>query len=151
MIVASPLMTADWSDQQRAVFNAQMSAWQKDEVVGVLLALFLGTFGAHHFYLRRPGLGVLYILFCWTGVPTIISLVECFFMPGRVRQYNLGLATYFASQLGAAAPPETTVPSEASLICPACGAALPADANFCSRCGSKTSEPKDLAVRTTIP
>jgi TM2 domain-containing membrane protein YozV len=137
MIVSSPLMTANWNDQQRAVFNAQMSAWQKDEVVGVLLALFLGTFGAHHFYLRKPGLGIVYILFCWTGIPTIISFVECFFMPGRVRQFNLALATYFGSQVAAMSP--TTSPAYAGTLdaCAVCGAPLPAGSNFCGRCGSR--------------
>ena len=104
MIATTPIVDAAWNDQQRALFQAQMSAWQKDEVVGVLLALFLGTFGAHHFYLRRTGLGILYLIFSFTGIPTIVSLVECFFMPGRVRQYNLGLATYFAGQLGVPYP-----------------------------------------------
>jgi TM2 domain-containing membrane protein YozV len=139
MIVASPVMTASWNDQQRAVFQAQMSAWQKDEVVGVLLALFLGTFGAHQFYLRRPGLGILYVAFCWTGIPTIVSFVECFFMPGRVRQFNLALATYFAAQLGAAAPAAAPAPPVVSQLCPACGCTIPAGSNFCGRCGSSTA------------
>src|ERR1700739_680751 len=142
MIVPAPLAEAGWTDQQRAFFQAQMSAWQKDEVVGVLLALFLGTFGAHHFYLRKNGLGILYIIFCWTGIPTIISIVECFFMPGRVRQFNLALATYFASQLAATAPltASTTNPPAlaATQSCPACGAPIPAGANFCGRCGTRT-------------
>jgi TM2 domain-containing membrane protein YozV len=137
MIAASPVMTANWSDEQRAVFQAQMSAWQKDEVVGVLLALFLGTFGAHHFYLRRPGLGILYIVFCWTGIPTIISIVECFFMPGRVRQFNLALATYFASQLAATPPAANPVPAASTQQCPVCKAQIPEGANFCGRCGAK--------------
>jgi TM2 domain-containing membrane protein YozV len=137
MIAATQAMAAGWTDEQRAIFQAQMSAWQKDEVVGVLLALFLGTFGAHHFYLRRPGLGILYILFCWTGIPTIISIVECFFMPGRVRQFNLALATYFASQLAAAAPAMNPTVALAAQPCPACGAPIPAGANFCGRCGTK--------------
>jgi len=140
MTVASPTMTAGWTDQQRAYFQAQMSAWQKDEVVGVLLALFLGTFGAHHFYLRKNGLGILYIIFCWTGIPTIISIVECFFMPGRVRQYNLALATYFASQISPAPAPAAPVAPgivTAAQSCPNCGAPVPASANFCGRCGTK--------------
>jgi TM2 domain-containing membrane protein YozV len=142
MIAATPLVTANWNDQQRALFNAQMSAWQKDEVVGVLLALFLGTFGAHHFYLRRPGLGILYVLFCWTGIPSVIGLVECFFMPGRVRQYNLALATYFAAHLGEAQPaaPVSTVPVTVAGLtrtCAACGSSISPGANFCGRCGAK--------------
>ena len=83
MIAALPPSAASWTDEQRALYYANMSAWQKDEVVGVLLALFLGTFGAHHFYLRRPGLGTLYCCFFWTGIPTVVSFIECFFMPGR--------------------------------------------------------------------
>jgi TM2 domain-containing membrane protein YozV len=160
MIATTPLAEAGWNDQQRALFQAQMSAWQKDEVVGVLLALFLGTFGAHHFYLRRTGLGILYAIFSFTGIPTIISLVECFFMPGRVRQYNLALATYFAGQLGGAGfPPESmpgggfvspagfaqpmpaapAVPAMQGMIqtCSVCGNGIPAGAKFCARCGSK--------------
>ena len=138
--MASPAIAGDWTDQQRAFFQAQMSAWQKDEVVGVLLALFLGTFGAHHFYLRKTGLGILYIVFCWTGIPTIISFVECFFMPGRVRQYNLALATYFASQLSASpAAALAPVPSAiaAAQRCPTCDSPVPEGANFCGRCGTK--------------
>ncbi|MBV8673381.1 MAG: NINE protein [Acidobacteriaceae bacterium] len=119
-----------------------MSAWQKDEVVGVLLALFLGTFGAHHFYLRKNGLGILYIVFCWTGIPTIISIVECFFMPGRVRQYNLALATYFAAQISPLSGPETA-PISGEIVaarnCPSCGAPVAAGTNFCGRCGAKTA------------
>jgi TM2 domain-containing membrane protein YozV len=139
MIVATPVMTANWNDEQRAFFQAQMSAWQKDEVVGVLLALFLGTFGAHQFYLRRPGLGILYIIFCWTGIPTIVSFVECFFMPGRIRQFNLALATYFASQLAAAAPAVNPAPTVPIQSCAACGAVIPAGSNYCGRCGAKTA------------
>jgi TM2 domain-containing membrane protein YozV len=139
MIVATPVMTANWNDEQRAFFQAQMSAWQKDEVVGVLLALFLGTFGAHQFYMRRPGLGILYILFCWTGIPTIVSFVECFFMPGRIRQFNLALATYFASQLAAAAPAVNPAPPVPMQSCAACGSVIPVGSNYCGRCGAKTA------------
>lgn len=140
MIAALPPTASSWSDEQRALYYAQMSAWQKDEVVGVLLALFLGTFGAHHFYMRRPGLGVLYCIFSWTGIPTVVSLIECFFMPGRVRQYNLALATYFAANLGGPSvvvnAPQVT---GAVRTCARCGASMLAGSNYCGRCGAKAS------------
>lgn len=41
-----------------------------------LLALFLGGIGAHQFYAGRIATGVFYLLFCWTGIPAIIALVE---------------------------------------------------------------------------
>ncbi|MFH1765034.1 MAG: TM2 domain-containing protein [Gemmatimonadota bacterium] len=48
----------------------------KSRSVSVGLALVLGGFGAHKFYLDKPGKGFLYLLFCWTGVPSIIGLFE---------------------------------------------------------------------------
>lgn len=41
-----------------------------------LFALFLGGFGVHKFYVGKVGLGVVYLLFCWTFIPAIIALVE---------------------------------------------------------------------------
>jgi TM2 domain-containing membrane protein YozV len=140
MIAALPPSASAWSDEQRALYYAHMSAWQKDEVVGVLLALFLGTFGAHHFYLRRPGLGILYCCFCWTGVPTVVSFIECFFMPGRVRQYNLALATYFAANVTGGPTVVVNVPATGIIrTCDRCGASLLAGSNYCGRCGAKVS------------
>ncbi|MFP4445851.1 MAG: TM2 domain-containing protein [Desulfosudaceae bacterium] len=46
------------------------------KVVLILLTLFLGGLGVHKFYLGRYLQGVLYLLFCWTGIPLIIALVE---------------------------------------------------------------------------
>ena len=139
--MTTPWITGDLTDEQRAVFYAQMSAVQKDEVVGVLLALFLGTFGAHHFYLRRNGMGVIYVLFCWSGIPTIASLIECFFMPARVRQYNAEQAAILASSLRYAIPATAGTVTTASLPaggsrCFSCGTPLPAGVKFCSRCGA---------------
>ncbi len=140
--MTTPWITGNLTDQQRAVFYAQMSAVQKDEVVGVLLALFLGSFGAHHFYLRRNGLGILYLLFCWSGVPTVVSLVECIFMPGRVRQFNAQQASLLAASLQYAIPATAgsagMVPSRslAAAACSSCGTPLVPGVKFCSRCGT---------------
>lgn len=138
MIAALPPTASTWNDEQRALYYANMSAWQKDEVVGVLLALFLGTFGAHHFYMRRPGLGILYCVFFWTGIPTVVSLIECFFMPGRVRQFNLALAAYFAGQLGNPTVIINNPPTPGAVrSCSRCGGALLGGAKYCGQCGSR--------------
>lgn len=42
--------------------------------VYLLLALFLGGIGAHDFYVGKPVKGLIKLVFCWTGIPTIISL-----------------------------------------------------------------------------
>lgn len=41
-----------------------------------MLAFFLGGIGIHRFYLRQNGKGVLYLLFCWTFIPALISLID---------------------------------------------------------------------------
>jgi TM2 domain-containing membrane protein YozV len=87
-----------------AIFYQQYNTVRRDEVVGILLALFLGSFGVHHFYLRRTGLGILYICFFWSGIPAILGLIECFFMPGRVREFNAIQAAAIAASLGIPVP-----------------------------------------------
>lgn len=49
----------------------------KDKTVAALIALFLGWIGIHKFYLGESGLGIIYILFSWTGIPAIIAFFEC--------------------------------------------------------------------------
>lgn len=42
----------------------------------VLWAFLLGGLGAHKFYAGKAGQGILYILFCWTYIPLIVSFIE---------------------------------------------------------------------------
>jgi len=94
----------------QAIFYQQYESVRRDEVVGVMLALFLGCFGIHHFYLGRVGLGILYCLFSWTGIPAFLGFIECFFMPGRVRMYNAVQAAGLAAALGIGIPGWTGYP-----------------------------------------
>ncbi|MEY3051975.1 MAG: hypothetical protein RLY31_1760 [Bacteroidota bacterium] len=48
----------------------------KDKYVAGLLALFLGWFGLHRFYLGQVGRGLLYLFFCWFPLVWVISLVD---------------------------------------------------------------------------
>jgi TM2 domain-containing membrane protein YozV len=145
----------------RAVFYQQYEAVRRDEVVGILLALFLGTFGVHHFYLRRTGLGILYCFFFWSGIPAILGFIECFFMPGRVREFNAIQAAGIAAALGIVMPPygqpinvTVNVPSSGAgpasapmmglvpatagtlIACPKCQRTNPQGARFCGSCGT---------------
>lgn len=47
-----------------------------NKIVYCVLAFLLGGLGIHKFYAGRTGKGILYILFCWTGIPNIIALIE---------------------------------------------------------------------------
>lgn len=48
----------------------------KDKNTAALYALFLGWFGVHRFYLRQPGLGVLYIILVTTGISVILGIID---------------------------------------------------------------------------
>ena len=69
----------------------------KDKTTASLLALFLGMFGAHKFYLGRTGVGVVYLLLTFTlffaFIPAIMGLIDFFvlaLMDGNEfnRRYN---------------------------------------------------------------
>ena len=49
---------------------------QKSKVGAALFAIFLGSLGIHKFYLGQVGWGVVYLLFCWTFIPALVSFVE---------------------------------------------------------------------------
>ena len=40
------------------------------------LSFFLGGLGVHKFFVNKTGLGLLYLLFCWTGIPGVIGIIE---------------------------------------------------------------------------
>ncbi len=48
----------------------------KNKLTASLLSLFLGGAGIHKFYLGQTGLGIIYLLFCWTFIPAIIGFIE---------------------------------------------------------------------------
>ena len=48
----------------------------KSRTTAIILALLLGGLGIHKFYLNQPVWGVLYLIFCWTFIPVILSLIE---------------------------------------------------------------------------
>ena len=52
MYPTDPIYTVNMNDQQRTWFYAEYERASKDEIVGLLLALLLGCFGAHHDYRR---------------------------------------------------------------------------------------------------
>ena len=50
----------------------------RDQTRAALLAALLGDFGLHRFYLGQPSVGMLYLLFCWAGIPGVLSTLEAY-------------------------------------------------------------------------
>jgi len=48
----------------------------KSKTAAGLLAIFLGGFGIHKFYLGRVGWGIAYIILSWTWIPMIAGIIE---------------------------------------------------------------------------
>jgi predicted Zn finger-like uncharacterized protein len=49
-----------------------------NKVALLLITFFLGGLGGHRFYQKKYGLGILYLLFFWTYIPSLVALVEFF-------------------------------------------------------------------------
>lgn len=62
---------------QQPTNNGVDPSWPiKSKMAAGLLGIFLGGIGIHKFYLGKIGMGVLYLIFCWTGIPAIIGFIE---------------------------------------------------------------------------
>jgi len=48
----------------------------KSKIAAALFALLIGGLGIHKFYLGRSGQGIIYIIFCWTFIPSFIGFIE---------------------------------------------------------------------------
>ena len=82
------MMIRNIPSEKQMVYLMQFNSVKKNPTTSVLLALFLGGLGAHKFYLNKTGLGVLYLLFCWTYIPAFIALIEAFLIAGQTADYN---------------------------------------------------------------
>jgi len=84
------------TEAQKSAFQSEMNRVRKDRTTGLMLTLFLGGLGIHHFYMGKTGLGVAYLLFCWTLIPLFASFIELFLIMGRVDSYNSSQAEQIA-------------------------------------------------------
>lgn len=48
----------------------------KSRSTAAVLAILLGGFGIHKFYLGAWGWGLIYLVFCWTYIPAVIGFIE---------------------------------------------------------------------------
>ena len=80
---ANQAQQAAMQAQQAAQYAAsQQNQYQyvpiagKSKTAAGILGILLGGFGAHHFYLGNTGRGIVYLLFFWTYIPTILGVIE---------------------------------------------------------------------------
>jgi TM2 domain-containing membrane protein YozV len=75
-----PFTLTDASSEFRADEPSSATAAAKprqiSKVALLLFTFFLGGVGAHKFYLHKYLQGVLYLVFCWTAIPSLIAFIE---------------------------------------------------------------------------
>ena len=59
---------------------------KKNRTLAGVLAILTGTLGIHKFYLGQWKKGLLYLLFFWTGIPMLLSLLEGAHLLGSEKQ-----------------------------------------------------------------
>lgn len=97
-----PVLALDMSqmtEDQRKLYESEYYKGKRDLGSALGLTLLLGWAGGHHFYLKRNNYGAAYLLFFWTGIPFLLSILELFLMPGRVKAYNEKLARGLAEKV----------------------------------------------------
>lgn len=52
----------------------------KNKTLATILALCLGFLGMHQFYLNDNITGILYLIFCWTLLPIVLSVMDFFIL-----------------------------------------------------------------------
>lgn len=72
-----PQVVIQQAAPQQVYMTAINPAWPvKSKMAAGLLGIFLGGIGVHKFYLGQIGMGIVYLLFCWTGIPACIGFIE---------------------------------------------------------------------------
>lgn len=62
--------------KQKALETAEELLSEKNYKMAAILAIVLGSLGAHKFYMGKYKMGILYLVFCWTWIPGIIGVIE---------------------------------------------------------------------------
>ncbi|MGD0008473.1 MAG: WG repeat-containing protein [Terriglobia bacterium] len=144
---------ANLTPQQKLFFHQEYAKQNRSPSTALVLALLLGGFGAHRFYLRQWGWGIAYVLFSWTFVPIVASLVECFLIRKRTENYNKEVARQIIQKMkiifsepGAGSAPGgvESLPHDGSRLapdfrdereCPYCAEKILKKARVCKHCG----------------
>ena len=82
----------------------------KSRTTAAILAFFFGWIGVHRFYLGQTGMGFVYLLFFWTGIPAIVALVDMIvFLTTSEERFDAKYNPEYARNQYAAAPQQIVI------------------------------------------
>lgn len=82
------------SDTAQNADNVAQEGRKVNKILYILMAFFFGGIGVHKFLIGRVGTGILFIIFSWTLIPSIIAFVD--FIIGCCKQPDKNGDIYFA-------------------------------------------------------
>lgn len=70
-----------------------IQGWKRNNKVEAgILAILFGGLGIHKFYVGKYGQGIVYAIFCWTLIPSVLGIVEgIHFICGTDEEFEAGL------------------------------------------------------------
>ena len=134
----------------------------KSKTTAIVLALLLGGLGAHKFYLGQTLQGILYLVFCWTFIPLIVSVIDIIMyltmsdqafqekycggnIAGTQQQvfqqmyqqpYQQPMQPY-QQPMHQQMPQQQYIAQGQSMFCSSCGAQVETGMKFCPSCGNQ--------------
>lgn len=102
--------------QSQTSFYSRYNNERKDPTAGLLLCLFTGGIGGHEFYLGNIGIGVIYLVFCWTLIPIVIAFFQLFTIQPRIMRMNDKIANQILAGIKDNKPVESQSFSNTSSI-----------------------------------
>ncbi len=85
-IVEQQMMTKDLTNEQKMLFNSQLSSAMKDRNTVLILSVLVGGWGVDRFYIGDMGMGLLKLF--TLGLCGILWLIDIFTIRGKTDQYN---------------------------------------------------------------
>jgi TM2 domain-containing membrane protein YozV len=78
----------------------------KNRGMAIVIAFLFGWVGFHKFYLGKSGQGFMYLLFFWTWIPAILTIIDVLRLVAMGEQkfnetYNHALTGHFCPMCGA--------------------------------------------------
>lgn len=63
-------------EENRTMNGQRVQSPAKSRIAAGVFGILLGGIGVNNFYLGKTGLGIVDILFCWTGIPSLVNLIR---------------------------------------------------------------------------
>ena len=95
VIELSKEMTSD----QKFLFLSAFNSLKKNTGVALTLCLLFGHSGVHNYYLGFTATGIFGTLFFWTGIPTLLAILDLFSLKSRIRKINNELAVDLSNKI----------------------------------------------------